>query len=311
MPVVADPAESLAGLAGFAKGSSALDGDRAIDPRIEPLFSKLGGLCSLPAVAQQVIQVADDPDADAGDLVDVIEQDPAVAVRLMQVVNSAYCGLRNPVGDLRTAVTMLGSERVGTLALTVSIGAMFSRDTPVGRFDPERLWDHSVCVATVSRHLAARVAGVHPDEAYLAGLLHDLGLLFITQHLEPLTPKVLVRVEAGGALAVAEREVMGFDHAQVGAYVAWRANLPETLVGAIDYHHDPLSCPKACQRITRVVSLANYLATRHGRGSIEGRRLPAPPEGVLQPLGVDLHSFRSMWSELPHTLAGVEELTRR
>lgn len=288
---------------------SAVAGERALHATIEPFFEKLGTLCSLPVVAQQVIQVSEDPNSDADDLLEVIEQDTAIAARLMNVVNSAYCGLRNPVGDLKTAVTMLGLTQVRNLALTVSIGDRFGRDTPVGRLDPVRLWDHSVCVATVCRLIAQRGRYCNPDEAYLAGLLHDIGLLIINQHLEKLVPRVLVRTKTGVPLPVAEREVMAFDHAQIGAYVAWRSNLPEPLVTAIDYHHDPLNCPEEGRELTRVVSVGNYLATRYGRGSIEGRRLPAPPESVLEPMGLNLQAFRHLWAELPEAIQSVAAVT--
>lgn len=284
-------------------------GTRAVHPSIEPLFEKLGAMCSLPAIAQKVIQVADDPDSDADDLLAVIEQDAAVAARLMQVVNSAYCGLRNPVGDLKSAVTMLGVDRVRNLALTVTVGELFSRPTCVGGIDPDRLWDHSVCVATLSRLVAARGDYCQPDEAYLAGLLHDIGLLFISQHLDTLVPRVMARCRTGLSLSEAERHVIAFDHAQLGGYVAWRAKFPDRLVAAIDYHHDPIDCPEHGLELTRVVAVANYLATRYGRGSVEGRRLPAPPEGVLAPMGLTLPALRDLWDELPDVIRNVSAIT--
>ncbi len=310
MPTDAPTAVSLR--ATFAAGSptfSAREGKRAIDGSIEPLFEKLSDLCTLPAIAQKVIQVAEDEGNDADDLLEVIEQDTAVAAKLMQVVNSAYCGLRDPVGDLKTAMNLLGRARVRNLALTVSMGDTFGRHTPVGRLDPDRLWDHSVCVATVCRLIAQRGSYHNPEEAYLAGLLHDIGLLFINQNLGKLVPRVLAQTAAGIALPEAERRILAFDHAQIGAYVAWRAKFPEVLVAAIDYHHDPLSCPEESRALTRVVTVANYLATRYGRGSLDGRRLPAPPEGVLEPMGLNLQAFRHLWAELPESMANVSQLT--
>lgn len=298
--------------AAFESGSptfSARSGDRAIDPSIEALFEQLSELCTLPSIAQKVITVANDDSSDADDLLEVIEQDPSVAAKLMQVVNSAYCGLRNPVGDLKMSVTLLGVDRVRNLAMTVSLGELFGRDTPVGRFDPMRLWDHSVCVATVSRLIAERSKACNPDEAYLAGLIHDIGLLFVNQHLAKLAPKVLAQCAAGASLPTAERRVMAFDHAQLGAYVAWRSNLPCRLVEAIDHHHSTHDCPEEGRELARTVSVANYLATRFGRGSLEGRRLPAPSEGLLQPMGLSLPALRDLWGELPEAVANVNELS--
>ena len=282
---------------------------RSVHPSIEPLYEQLGGLCSLPVIAEKVIQVAEDRTSDAEDLLRVIEQDRAVAARLMKVVNSAYCGLREPVSDLKMAVTMLGVDQVRNLALTVSIGGMFGRDTPAGKLDPERLWDHSICVATVSRMVAQHNGCCSPDEAYLAGLLHDIGLLFINEHLTTLIPRIMVRFQSGMPLQEAERYVMAFDHAQLGAYVVWRSSFPERLVTAIDFHHDPIGCPESGRTLTRVVSVANYLATRYGRGSIEKRRLPAPPESVLDALNLSPPALRQLWDKMPEAVANVSQLT--
>ena len=282
---------------------------RVVDPTIEPFFERLGELCSLPGIAQQVVQIAEDESADSTDMLEVIEKDPAVAARLMKVVNSAYCGLRNPVSDLKAAVTMLGVERVRNLALTVSLGNQFSDQSADTGLDPQRLWDHSVCVATVCRLVAKQAGTCNPDEAYLAGLIHDLGLLFVSQHLETLLPRVLEVSRDGLALPEAERRVMAFDHAQLGAYVAWRSNFPERLVTAIDYHHDPFDAPAEGIELTRVVAVANYLATRFGRGVLQWRRIPAPAEGVLQPMGMNLSALRDLWYELPEAIQDVGELT--
>lgn len=285
-------------------------GKRALNPTIEPLFQKLGGLCSLPDVAHKVMEVCEDPDSDSEDLRQVIEEDIAITTRMMRVVNSAYWGIRGGVADLKTAITVLGVNGVKNIALTISIGEQFlSQRFADERIDPARLWDHSVCVAAVSRIVAQRVRLAQPEEAYTAGLLHDLGLLFIGQHLNHLAQRVLTRCEDGWSLCDAERAVLAFDHAQLGAYVTWRSAFPDRLVLAIDYHHDPLSCPEPGLALARIVSVANYMATRFGRGSIEGRRLPAPSEDLLGPMGLDLGDLREIWTELPETFQQVSELT--
>jgi len=166
-----------------------------------------------------------------------------------------------------------------------------------------------VCVATVARLIITRNGDGNPEEAYLAGLLHDIGLLFENQHVAEQMPRVLARCASGCSLSNAEREVLAFDHAQLGAYVAWRAKFPSRLVEAIDYHHNPHDCPDEGRLLARAVAVANYLATRYGRGSIEGRRLPAPPEGMLQPMGLSLPVLRDLWSELPDAVANVSQLT--
>ena len=283
-------------------------GKRAINPTIEPLFEKLGALCSLPGIAQKIIVVCEDENSDAQDLLEVVEEDAAIATQVLKFVNSAYWGIRGGVADLKTAVTVLGVNKVRNLALTASVGSRFNTTSAHAYLDPQRLWDHSVCVAGVARHVASRTGYAQPEEAYMAGLLHDIGLLFIGQHLDQLVSRVFDRCEGGLPLCESERLVLAFDHAQLGAYVAWRSSLPDRLTLAIDYHHDPLSCPEAGHSLASVVCVANYLATRFGHGSIAGRRLPPPSQQLLEPIGLDLEELRLIWDDLPETITQVREM---
>lgn len=262
----------------------------------------------MPSLAVRVLQVANDPASDISDLLEVIEQDPALATRLVKTVNSSYYGLPREVGDLRTAVTMLGMEQVRNLALTVVIGNKFSIRTPLGEIDPAQAWDHSLCVATAARLIATKTEAADPEEAYLAGLVHDLGLLVIDQNIAKQMPRVLVRFKTGDDWSAAEREVLSFDHAQLGAYIAWRSGFPSSTLAAIDLHHESDRATGESLGMVCIISVANYLVTRMGRGSIAGRRLPAPSETVFKTLDLSRQKLRAVWNLVEDTIAHVGHL---
>ena len=249
-------------------------------------FEKLGELCSLPSMAQQVIQVAEDPGSDATTCSKSSSTDPRSRRGLMQVVNSAYCGLRNPVADLKDAVTMLGvRSRAEPSADGLASASMFGRDTPVGRVStPVRLWDHSVCVATVCRlDRSARQLPATRTRPTSRGCCTTSGCCSSTSTWQPLVPRVLVRCKTRDvALPEAEREVHGVRSRSGRRLRRVAGELPGTAGHGDRLPPRPDSrCPEEGVELTRVVCVANYLATRYGRGSVEGRRLPAPPEGVL------------------------------
>lgn len=281
---------------------------RPVNAKIDPLFQKLCDLCTLPSIAVQIIQVAEDENANADDLLAVIEQDPNIAMQLMKVVNSSYCAVRGGVGDLKMAIALLGTKNVRNLALTVSVGAIYNRPTTVGDINPAHLWDHSVCVATLSRSIAKRQKIGNPDEAYLIGLLHDLGLIFVNQFLGELIPKVFLLYQTGVDFYEAEKRVLGFDHVQLGAHVAMKSGLPDRHVLAIDYHRQPQACPEECSKLAHAVYVADYLASRYGHNAFESHRQPAPKAHQLSAIGLANADLKSIWSELPETLANVNEL---
>lgn len=281
---------------------------RPVNAKIDPLFQKLCDLCTLPSIAVQIIQVAEDENSNADDLLAVIEQDPNIAMQLMKVVNSSYCAIRGGVGDLKMAISLLGTKNVRNLALTVSVGAIYNRPTTVGEINPTHLWDHSVCVATLSRTISKRQKIGNPEEAYLVGLLHDLGLIFVNQFLGDLIPKVFLLYRTGVDFYEAERRILGFDHVQLGAHVAMKSGMPDRHVVAIDHHRQPQNCPEEGSDLAHAVYVADYLASRYGHNAFESHRQPAPKAHQLSPLGLVNSDLKSIWGELPETLASVKEL---
>lgn len=279
-----------------------------MNEKIDLLFQKLCDLCTLPSIAVQIIQVAEDEGSNTDDLLAVIEQDPNIAMQLMKVVNSSYCGIRGGVGDLKMATSLLGTNNVRNLALTVSIGAAYNRPTTVGEIDPTHLWNHSVCVATLSRVIASRQQLGNPEEAYLVGLLHDMGLLFVNQFLGELIPKVFLFYQTGMDFYEAEKKVLGFDHTQLAAHVALKSGLPQRHVSAIDYQRHPASCPEDGREFAHTIYVADYLATRFGHNAFASHRQPVPKKQHLSPIGLVNADLKTIWTELPETLANVGEL---
>jgi putative nucleotidyltransferase with HDIG domain len=220
---------------------------------------------AFPKAVQQVLALCRDINCSPRQLVGVIEHDPVMTVKLLRIVNSASYGLPNKVASVNQAVLYLGLNTVKNLALTFAmIGVLPSKN--VAGFDVGEYLIHSVAVASLARYLATRPesGGVDGDDTYVAGLLHDFGKVVLATHLPDEYREVLAIAGAEKRpLHLVEREVIGADHADVGAMLARHWKFSADLVDTIHAHH---SAPDA-DGLTACVAMANQLARRAGVGN--------------------------------------------
>lgn len=275
---------------------------------LEKLFQHIGNVASLPAVGQRVLTLTENESASAEDLRDAIQGDPVLVARILRRLNSSYYGLSHRIADVRTAVNLLGVREIRNLAITVFMSKMFEEDGTYGSYRREGLWSHSVAVGVCAR-LVSRVSGRgSPEEAYVAGLVHDIGLILLDQTLRRHFEKVLDEIGPSVPTCGVETQVLSFDHAALGGYVAQRWNFPQKIVDAITYHHAPLSCAGPSKEMVYLVAVANYLCSRAGRTSLGVHNVPAPPDEVYSGLGIDHVSLAIICSELEATLDKAEAL---
>ncbi len=275
---------------------------------LETLFQRLSELSSLPSIALRIIEAAVDEATDAEDLRQLIEKDPALAARIIRIVNSSFYGVRQEVADLKSAIALLGTKQIRNVAITVFVSRQFSPSTNDTTLDRNQLWSHSMAVGAVARLLSKTLNVGDAEEAYLAGLLHDMGLLIVDQHLARHVPKIRATMQEGVSLHVAVRNVLTFDPSQLGAYVAWRSRFPARLVSAIEFHHKPEEYKGEEQDLTDLVAISDYIATRSDAGVLEDAKPVTPSDGVFERL--DLHDDRlsHIWSQIDETLAATKAM---
>lgn len=277
---------------------------------LEALFQRLSELSSLPSVALRIIEVAVDENSNADDLRQHIEHDPALAARIIRVVNSSYFALRQEVADLRTAIAMLGTKQIRNIAVTVFVSRQFQPSSDKHLFDRTRLWNHSLGVSAITRLLAKLTRQADPEEAYLAGLLHDIGLLIIDQHLGRHVPTIMSTVEQGMSLHEATYEVLRFDPTQLGAYVAWRSQFPGRLVSAIEFHHKPETYTLEDRSLVDLVAIADYVTTLTGLGVTEGAQPIAPSDAVFKRLELDGDRLAELRPQIDEAVCSIQGVGR-
>ncbi|MFN0019321.1 MAG: HDOD domain-containing protein [Pirellulaceae bacterium] len=275
---------------------------------LERLFQHIGNVASLPAVGQRVLALTENETASSEELRDAIQGDPVLVARILRRLNSSYYGLSHKIADVRTAVNLLGVREIRNLAITVFMSKMFEEDASHGSYRREGLWSHSVAVGVCAR-LVSRVCGRSlPEEAYVGGLLHDIGLVLLDQTLRRHFVKVLEQISPTVPTCEVETQILSFDHAALGGYVAQRWNFPSQIVDAITYHHHPLAYSGPHKEMVYLVSIANYLCSRAGKTSLGVHNVAAPPDEVYSGLGLDHVSLTIICSELEATLDKAEAL---
>jgi HD-like signal output (HDOD) protein len=258
---------------------------------IEQLFTRVGEMAAPPSVAARVIDVTRDENADAQMLLDVVEKDPALAVRILRVVNSGYCAVRERVGDLKSAMTLLGFAQVRNLAMTGYAGQMFKRAGSYRSYS-----------GAASRLIAKTCESVHPEEAYLAGLMHDVGLVLIDQYMGHHFKAILDKLDDRIDTTVVEQRTLTFDHTELGEFVVRKWNFPEQVAAAAGYHHMPTRYRGAHTGAVHVVSVANYLCSRRGVTSLGIANAFAPPDDVYTALQLDAARLAAILEQLDDTL---------
>lgn len=218
--------------------------DTSAKPRmvitLDDLTAKTPDLPILPAAVMRVMREADSSDSTAADVARAIGTDQGLSARVLRMANSAYYGLPRQVGDLRQAVIVLGLRTVKRLALLASTFPWLSRPIRRGDEKPETLWPHSYACACGARVMAIASGKCSEDEAFAAGLLHDVGRL--AMHLwmaDKMTAIAHLAEREALPLDEAEQKVLGFDHAEAGAGMAAEWGLPAGMISAIRHHHRP------------------------------------------------------------------------
>jgi HD-like signal output (HDOD) protein len=227
---------------------------------IAQLAAQIDGLPVLPTLAAQLFEAVDDPESSASDLADLINSDPALALRLLKLANSAYYGFPRHIGTVNLAVVILGTETVRDLCLSMLITDCLSRGLDRLPFSINDFWKHSIAAAVAGR-LIYRMAGApNPGEGYIAGLVHDVGKLFLARYFPEDYTEVMRRTKAG-ELPLLEAETARFQatHPAAAAWMLDSWNLPVWLVEGVRDHHGADGPPG---RLALVLGFADVLVRR-------------------------------------------------
>jgi len=232
---------------------------------LEAVAAGVGDLPAMPATVAEVMRVTEDPAATVQQISECIEHDPGLVAKILTVSNSPFFGMRQHVATLKLALVVLGVREVRNIVLGISVFEAFG-ETGASPAWLRDLWDHSVLVGALSKHLGAALALGLQGEDFVAGLLHDIGKVVLYKEFGPKYHAILEASGSGHSaeLCAQERDKLGFDHADAAAALAAHWGLPTTLGDSLWCHHavsDDRPLGEAAEpRLAALVRIANLAA---------------------------------------------------
>ena len=236
-----------------------------IDNKVRQVVTNIRNLPTPPIVFHQIQKVINDPKVSAGQIAKILQEDPAMSVKVLKLTNSAFYGLQREIESVKQAVIIVGLEAIKNLVLSASVLDMF-KGKDVDQEFQDKFWRHSLAVGFCARLLSrvGRVRGMlDPDSAFSGGLLHDIGKVIMCCFLQKEHAQVKQERSADREATTfqIEERVLGYNHAQIGNILAEQWKLPRRLNDAVTFHHHPRLC-ESDELIPYVIHIANFVAKK-------------------------------------------------
>jgi putative nucleotidyltransferase with HDIG domain len=257
------------------------------EKRLHWLIEETNDLPTLPQVTMEVAQLVDSQTASAPKVAQALARDQVLTAQVLKMANSAFYGAPRRISTVTDAIVLLGMHTIRNMTMAVSCQNVLDREVLSYAIRRGDLWKHSICVAYAAQQIAKRAKYRITEEAFVAGLLHDIGKVLISTYLSAEFNNVMVHArEMNQSFSSAEQDILGFDHAEVGARLTEHWNLPNHLVQAIRYHHNP-SWQDPPNTLTAIVHLADVLCITLGIGLGSDGLQYALEQATLERLNLD------------------------
>lgn len=254
---------------------------------LQRLINLVDKIPALPHIVQSALQVIDDPNSTAKTVAEIISKDVILAGRILRIANSAFFGFPRRIKSMHDAIVILGFDTVKNLVIAATIHKFNNKHRVSGYgVKSGELWRHSIGCALCSQMIAQEI-GQDVDEAFIAGLMHDVGKVALDYLMVEESKKVLeLVIEKNMSFSNAEMSVLGYDHSQIGTKISIKWNLPKSIVSAIEYHHKPLALKKNPE-LAAIVRLSDAICLMYGVG-IGGEELDIEKDlSILKILNLD------------------------
>lgn len=229
--------------------------DAELQPQIEFRFE----LPPFPTTASQLVAELNNSDVQVPRVTQLIECEPTIGSRVLSLANSPIYGTSRPISTISHAIVILGFRSVTQLALTVATGSVFSDDASPCAEARQKTYSQSLAVATVARLIASKTQAVNADEAFLSGVMHDVGKLILFDSAGATYSQMIADHPTGDTTA-AEHEQFGTTHPELGHRCGKKWGLPHSINQAISNHHLPLC--EVSDPLSETLITADYLARK-------------------------------------------------
>jgi HD-like signal output (HDOD) protein len=279
---------------------------------VDKAVAEISHIATLPEITLKIIELVEDPSSTAQDLHNVISNDPALCSRILKVVNSAFYGLPRQIGSINRAIVLLGLNAVKNIAIAASLTKLFRGGELCPRFSAKELWVHSIATAAASKLICDELHLGLSDEAFLAGLIHDIGIMVEVQALRHELLQVFEEMtfdddgNPTSDMREIEQRIIGADHQAFGAGLCEAWKFPKSFTYVTQHHHDPATLPTANRMLASIVYVADRITGQLGYG-FHGDLpdLTIKPE-TISDLGLSLEHIEAVKANLPKAYEDIE-----
>lgn len=275
------------------------------DQVVANAIREISHIATLPEITLRIIELVEDQKSTAQDLHKVISNDPALCSRILKVVNSSFYGLPGQIGSINRAIVMLGLNAVKNIAIAASLAKLFRGGDLTPTFSAKHLWAHSITTATATKLIADGLHFALVDEAFLGGLIHDIGIMVEMQSDRNKLIEVIDKT-GGDSAGVPAEDMMAFEeatfgatHQHFGAGLCEKWKFPKTFALACGHHHDPLALPAEQRTLAAMVYVADRLSADVGGGFRLDLKSSAIAPDVLDALKLTVAQVDEIRNALP------------
>jgi HD-like signal output (HDOD) protein len=274
---------------------------------IEELRDKIktiANLPTLPHIAARLMRTVNSSTASADTVANLVSQDISLSAKVLRLANSAFYGIPRSVNTINNAVIILGFKIIQTMVLSLTVFDMFAETDKksAAPFDRDAFWDHSLRCAVIARLLAhkrKRNYALDPEEAFCAGLLHDIGKVVMEQYLNTDFHKALYYAKANNIpIFEAEKEVLGYTHCDVASWLTGTWSLPEEIEQPLVCHHEPEEAT-ICADAVLVCHIADAMSKLNPENQEETETALKELEPMAKQLGLYTRDLQDVITEIP------------
>ncbi len=275
--------------------------------KAEEIIKNFKTVRTLPHIISRLTRLINDENSTLQDFEEVIRNDPALVARLLTLVNSSYYGVVRKVDSISRAVALLGMKNLHNIAMTDALRSMVGREKSGRTFSFNQLWLHCTACGICCKMIAERIFSINGDDAYLTGILHDIGLIVEVQVDEEGFVRAFDTLTAEPpSIVELENRFLGTDHCRIGYLLAREWQLPDPIAEAIRDHHavTDLLVPASP---TGILQLSEYIVSQLGYAMKSGVTIPLAPV-LAAHLQDNMEEYKVLAEDLPEEISQVRQM---